>query len=41
MWIVIQYKKNKETDLISEIKKKINSNIEFYIPKIRYRSKKN
>ena len=41
MWIVIQYQKNKEKDLISEIRKKVNSKIEFYIPKIRYRIKQN
>ena len=41
MWIVIQYKKNNESDLISEIRKKVNSEIEFYIPKIKYKIKKN
>ena len=40
MWIVIKYKKKKESELIQDLKKKINSKIEFYIPKIKYKLKK-
>ena len=38
MWLVIKYKK-KETELIEDLKKRLSPEIEFYIPRIKYKIK--
>ncbi len=41
MWIVVKYKKGGEHQLIENIQKKIQSSIEYYVPKIKYKLFKN
>ena len=39
MWLVIKYKKKRETELIEDLKKRLSPEIEFYIPRIKYKIK--
>ncbi len=37
MWQIIKHKSSEQQVLINNLKKKIDTNINFYIPKIRYK----